>query len=129
MGFFLPACVTGLSDFDPRRALRALALFWLGFVVLRAMDTLPRRQGSSNRNQARHNISASRRIGSPRRRIAYRGWARSFQAVHAAAAQNEGLRRQMAGREGQDRREGSHRLSKIHERLSEKGTRLSGRRL
>src|SRR5262245_64118860 len=65
MGFFLPACVTGLSDFDARRALRALALFWLGFMVLRAMGTLPRRQGSSNRNQPRHYISASRRIGSP----------------------------------------------------------------
>src|SRR6266516_6096023 len=46
----------------------------------------------------------------------------SFQTADAAAAENEGLRGEVAGREGQDRREGPHRLSEIHGRLSEKGT-------
>jgi hypothetical protein len=38
----------------------------------------------------------------------------SFQTADAAAAENEGLRGEVAGREGQDRREGPHYLSEIH---------------
>src|SRR5262249_19198393 len=52
----------------------------------------------------------------------------SFQAVDAAAAENEGLRGEVAGRRGQDRGGGARRLSEIQGRLSEKGTRLSRRR-
>src|SRR6266571_1170301 len=87
MGLFLPVGLAGSSDVDAR-ALRARAFFWLGFAVLRAMGTLPRRQDvrlSSLRqpatNQGRYISEPSDRLPArlvrwtPRRRVAYLGWA------------------------------------------------------
>src|SRR5215470_9478746 len=41
MGLFLLARRTGSTDFDAGRALPRRACFWLGVLVIRAMDTLP----------------------------------------------------------------------------------------
>src|SRR5262245_47611303 len=41
MGLFLLARRTGSTDFDAWRALPPRACFWLGVLVIRAMDTLP----------------------------------------------------------------------------------------
>src|SRR5262249_20239779 len=85
MGLFLPACIAGSSDVDARRALRARAFFWLGFAGHgHAPSTTGRRLSSLRQtatNRGRYIGEPSDRLPArlvrwtPRRRIAYLGWA------------------------------------------------------
>src|SRR5262252_2434113 len=102
MGLFSLARRAGSSDFDARRALRPRAFFGRDVLVIRAMDTLPR---------CRMDAASSWQAAAKRGSEHYIGEAATNDP---AAAENEGLRREVARRDGQDRREGPHGLSKIH---------------
>src|SRR5215831_1973765 len=87
MALFSLARRAGSSDFDARRALRPGAFFRLGFLVIRAMDTLPPcRMGAASSWQAAAKRGSDHYIG-------------EAATNDPAAAENEGLRRQVAGRE------------------------------
>src|SRR5215813_11202979 len=102
MGLFSLARRAGSSNFDARRALRPRAFFGRDVLVIRAMDTLPRcRMGAASSWQAAAKRGSDHYIG-------------EAATNDPAAAENEGVRREVPGREDHDRREGPHGLSKIH---------------
>src|SRR5262249_26506446 len=85
MGLFSLARRAGSSDFDARRALRPRAFFWRDVLVIRAMDTLPRgRMGAASSWQAAAKQGSDHSIG-------------EGATNDPAAAENEGLRREVAG--------------------------------
>src|SRR5262249_57724473 len=87
MGLFSLARRAGSSDFDARRALRPRAFFGRDVLVIRAMDTLPRcRMGAASSWQAAAKQGNDHYIG-------------EAATNDPAAAENEGLRREVAGRE------------------------------
>src|SRR5262249_13899144 len=102
MGLFSLARRAGSSGFDARRTLRPRTFFGRDVLVIRAMDTLPRcRMDAASCWQAAAKRGSDHYIG-------------EAATNDPAAAENEGLRREVAGGEEHRRRAGAHGLSKIH---------------
>src|SRR5215472_16262454 len=75
MHLFSLARRNGSSDFDARRALRPGAFFGLGFLVIRAMDTLPRcRMDAASSGKPRPNDAATTISARPPRMTPQQWW-------------------------------------------------------